>query len=183
MFNLTQQNSLIPDSTPGHIGYSVQTGETRSRGVELEGKTEINRNLSVLASYSYLDTTITKSTNPSIPVGRQITGLPRNSASLWADYTFHGGALDGFGLSGGVRYYGESAGNTAGPTVLEVPDVTLFDAAVHYDLAGLGPQFKGYQLQVNASNLFNKTYVSLCQDNGCYYGLSRQVIATLRYRW
>ncbi len=82
-----------------------------------------------------------------------------NSASLWADYTFRGGALDGFGLAGGVRYYGESAGNLSGPSVLTVPDVTLFDAAVHYDLAGRGPQFKGYNLQVNATNLFDKTYV------------------------
>jgi iron complex outermembrane recepter protein len=54
---------------------------------------------------------------------------------------------------------------------------------VHYDLAGLDPQLKGYFLKVNVSNLFDKTYVSLCQDNGCYYGLRREVIATLRYRW
>jgi iron complex outermembrane receptor protein len=183
VFNLTQQNTLIPDVNHPVGGFSVQAGEIRSRGIELEGKTEINRNLSVLASYTYVDPVVTKSNNPAIPVGHRQSGIPLNSAALWADYTFHGGALDGFGLAGGVRYYGESAGNIAGPTVLTVPDVTLFDAAVHYDLAGLGPQFKGYQLQVNASNLFNKTYVSLCQDNGCYYGLSRQVIATLRYRW
>jgi iron complex outermembrane recepter protein len=67
--------------------------------------------------------------------------------------------------------------------VLQVPDVTLLDAAVHYDFSTLGPKFKGYSLQVNATNLFDKTYVSLCQDNGCYYGLRRQVIATLRYKW
>jgi iron complex outermembrane receptor protein len=38
-------------------------------------------------------------------------------------------------------------------------------------------------VQVNATNLFDKTYVSLCQDFGCYYGLRRSVIATLRYKW
>jgi iron complex outermembrane receptor protein len=181
VFSLTQQNTSIPDAS--HPGFSVQAGEIRSRGIELEGKTEINRNLSVLASYTYVDPVVTKSNHPAIPVGRRQAGIPMNSAALWADYTFHGGALDGFGLAGGVRYYGESAGNVAGLSVLTVPDVTLFDAAVHYDLAGLGPQFKGYQLQVNATNLFDKTYVSLCQDSGCYYGLRRQVIATLRYRW
>jgi iron complex outermembrane receptor protein len=25
--------------------------------------------------------------------------------------------------------------------------------------------------------------VRLCQDSGCYYGMRRDVIATLRYRW
>ena len=106
---------------------------------------------------------------------------PANSAAAWADYTFHGGQLDGFGLSGGVRFLGETFGDTA--NTYKVPRVTLFDAGLHYDLAGLGPQFKGYNVQVNATNLFDKTYVSLCQDFGCYYGLRRSVIATLRYKW
>jgi iron complex outermembrane receptor protein len=106
-----------------------------------------------------------------------------NSASLWADYTFHGGKLDGLGLAGGVRYLGDTAGNISGPTVLDVPSVTLFDAALHYDFSALGPQFKDYLLQVNATNLFDKIYVTTCLDNGCFYGLRRQVIATLRYRW
>ncbi|MDB5604503.1 MAG: TonB-dependent siderophore receptor [Bradyrhizobium sp.] len=179
-FNLTQQNVLTPD--PSHTGFNVQTGEIRSRGIELEGKTEIDRSLSLLASYTYLDDVITKSNMP-YAAGRRPVGMPTNSAALWADYTFRGGRLDGFGVAGGIRYLGDTAGNITGTTVLDVPGVTLFDAAVHYDLAGLGPQFKGYFLQVNASNLFDKTYVTLCQDNGCYYGLRRQVLATLRYRW
>jgi hypothetical protein len=60
--------------------------------------------------------------------------------------------------------------------VLDVPSVTLFDAALHYDFSALGPQYKGYSLQVNATNLFDETYVTLCSDNGCFYGLRRQVI-------
>jgi iron complex outermembrane recepter protein len=179
-FNLLQQHVTTPD--PSNSLFVVQTGEIRSRGIELEAKTEINRGLSLLASYTYLDQVITSS-NTATQAGRHPVGIPMNSASLWADYTFHGGQLDGFGVSGGVRYLGETAGNITGTTVLQVPDVTLFDAAVHYDFSTLGPKFKGYSLQVNATNLFDKTYVSLCQDNGCYYGLRRQVIATLRYKW
>jgi iron complex outermembrane receptor protein len=181
-YNLLQQNVLTPDPNPAHVGFSVQTGEIRSRGIELEGKTEIDRNLSLLASYTYDDAVITRSNVP-YEAGRQPVGVPLNSASLWADYTFHSGSFDGFGASGGVRYLGDTAGNITGTTVLDVPAVTLFDAAVHYDFSALGPRFKGYFLQVNASNLFDKTYVALCQDNGCEYGLRRQIIATLRYRW
>jgi iron complex outermembrane recepter protein len=182
VYNLLQQNVLTPDPNPAHIGFSVPTGEIRSRGIELEGKTEIDRNLSLLASYTYDDAVITRNNVP-YEAGRHPVAIPLNSASLWADYTFHSGPLDGFGASGGVRYLGDTAGNITGTTVLDVPAVTLFDAAVHYDFSALGPQFKGYFLQVNATNLFDETYVSLCQDNGCYYGLRRNVIATLRYRW
>jgi len=181
LFNLTQQNVLTPDTDASHGPTSqIQTGEIRSRGVEFEAKTEIGRDLTLLAAYTYLDDIVTKTNTPS-QLGKRPVGFPTNAASLWADYTFHGGALDGFGLAGGVRYIGDTAGTSA--NTFAVPAVTLFDAALHYDLEGLGRQFKGYQLQVNATNLFDKTYVTLCQDIGCYYGLRRQVIATLRYRW
>ncbi|MCP3405131.1 TonB-dependent siderophore receptor [Bradyrhizobium sp. CCGB01] len=180
-FDLVQQNVLTPDTDPTHkVGSRVQTGEIRSRGVEFEAKTEINRELTVLASYTYLDNVVTK-TNTAAQLGKHPVGFPTNSASVWADYTFRGGALDGFGLSGGVRYIGELPGNTA--NTFYVPDVTLVDAAIHYDFSALGPMFKGYSAQVNATNLFDKTYVTYCQDIGCYYGLRRNVIATLRYRW
>lgn len=176
-FDLRQQNVLMQDPTDPLN--QVQSGEIRSRGIEIEAKAEINRNLTLLGAYTYLDLVNTKS-DPSV-LGKRPTGIPRNSASLWADYTFRGGALDGFGLAGGVRYFGETAGD--GANTYQVPGVTLFDAALHYDLAGLGPQFKGFKFQLNATNLFDKTYVRYCQDPGCYYGLRRDVIATLRYRW
>lgn len=180
-FNLIQQNVLTPDTDPTHPpGSRVQTGEIRSRGIELEAKTEISRELTVLASYTYLDNIVTRTNTPS-QLGKHPVIAPMNSASAWADYTFHGGPLDGFGLSGGVRYIGETAGNTA--NTFYVPDVTLFDAAFHYDFSALGPMFKGYSAQINATNIFDKTYVTLCQDIGCYYGLRRNVIATLRYHW
>jgi len=179
-FNLQQQNVLTSDLT--HVGFNVQTGAIRSRGIEFEGKTELTENISLIGSYTYLDQAITSS-NVAYQTGRRPVGIPRNAAALWADYTFHSGPLDGFGMSGGVRYTGNTAGNISGTTVLTVPSATVFDAAIHYDLAGLSPRLKGLSAQVNVSNLFDKTYVSLCQDNGCWYGLRREVIATLRYRW
>jgi len=186
-FDLTQQNVLTADPDPTHVGKSVQTGEIRSRGVELEAKTEVTRDLTLLASYTYLDQTVTKSNNP-LQLGKRPVGMPTHSASAWADYTFHGGPLDGFGLAGGIRYIGESAGTTSNDypnstTPFNVPSVTLFDAALHYDLRALGRRFEGFKASINATNLFDKTYVGMCQDFGCYYGLRRQVVATLRYTW
>ncbi len=186
-YDLTQQNVLTADPDPTHVAKSVQTGAVRSRGVEFEAKSEVTRDLTVLASYTYLDQVVTQSNNAA-QLGKRLPGMATNSASAWADYTFHNGPLDGFGLSGGVRYIGESAGTTSNyypnSTIpFNVPSVTLFDAAVHYDFANLDKRFKGFKGQINATNLFDKTYVSLCQDFGCYYGLRREVIATLRYQW
>ncbi|MFT4119042.1 MAG: TonB-dependent siderophore receptor [Bradyrhizobium sp.] len=178
VFNLTQQNVQTPD--PSNSLNTIQTGEIRSRGVELEGKSEVTPNLTVLASYTHLDLAVT-ATNTAGTLGKRPVGIPDNTASVWADYTFHSGPLDGFGLAGGVRYLGESAGNTT--NTYSVPATTLVDAALHYDLAGLSRQLKGFKMSVNATNLFDRTYVQWCQNFGCYYGLRRQVLATLRYQW
>lgn len=178
-FDLRQQNVLTTDPVNGPL-FRVQTGEIKSQGVEFEAKSQVNRDLTVLASYTYLNNVVTQ-TNTVTQLGQHPVGFARHSAAAWADYTFHSGPLDGFGLSGGIRYIGETPGNST--NTFYVPSVTLFDAAVHYDLAGLGRQFKGYSFQLNATNLFDKTYVTYCQDFGCYYGLRRAVLATLRYRW
>ena len=55
--------------------------------------------------------------------------------------------------------------------------MTLFDASVSYDLGQ-------YRLSVNASNLFDKEYVSSCTGTYyCYWGNGRTVIGNLAYRW
>src|SRR5262249_26461637 len=84
VFNLLHQNVLTPDPNPAHATFSVQTGEVRSRGLELEGKTELDRNWSLLGSYTYLDDVVTRS-NYAYATGRRNVGMPMNSASLWAD--------------------------------------------------------------------------------------------------
>ncbi len=109
VFQITQQNVLTND--PINVGYSVQDGEVRVRGLELEAKAKLNDNLDVIASYTYLDAEVTKD-NPNeygtSKVGTAPSGVPNNAASLWAYYTFRDGALNGLGLGAGVRYVGSS---------------------------------------------------------------------------
>ena len=83
--------------------------------------------------------------------------------------------LAGLGLGGGVRYIGNLYGEDANQYLS--PSVTLFDASVSYDLGQ-------YRLSVNASNLFDKEYVSSCTGTYyCYWGNGRTVIGNLAYRW
>jgi len=51
-----------------------------------------------------------------------------------------------------------------------------------YD-ARAGWQYKHWQVALNAANLTNKTYLAVCQNNGCEYALKRQLVATLSYQW
>lgn len=176
-FDLTQQNVLTTD--PDHANFNVQTGEIRSRGVELEAKASLTEGLGLTAAYSYLDAEVTEANDAS--EGNRPVGIPTHLASLWLDYRFQGGWLAGLQIGGGMRYRGASYGNTTNS--FKIPDVALFDAAVFYDLGAIDQSLDGLQLAINASNLFDEEYVGRCQNNGCYYGLRRNVIGTITYRW
>jgi iron complex outermembrane receptor protein len=178
-FDIARQNVLTPD--PVNPLFSVQTGEVVSKGIEAEGKLSLTDSLDVVAAYTFLNVKVTKSNGPDL--GKWPVGIPENAASIWADYTFRYGALWGFGAAAGVRFIGPTWGDTI--NTIQVPSYTLVDAAIHYDLAGLGPAFKGYKLAVNATNLFDQTYVSSClaAPNQCFYGLRRTVLGTVKYQW
>lgn len=58
------------------------------------------------------------------------------------------------------------------------------DLALHVDLGRLGTAFRGASLRLNASNLFDKTYVASCMNASyCYWGDARNVSATVAYQW
>jgi iron complex outermembrane receptor protein len=170
VFEITQQNARTID--PNHTLYQVQQGETKLRGAELEGRWNIGEGLSVYGAYTYTDSKVTKTTDLE-SLGKRVALVPKQQASLGSDCTFTSGVLSGFGFGGGVRHVGDVYGDIY--NLWHTKSYTLFDASVHYDLAA-------WRLQVNASNVFNKEYVSVCNSAAwCYYGYPRT--ATARLQW
>jgi iron complex outermembrane receptor protein len=163
-FEITQQNVLTTD--PAHVGFQIQTGEIRSRGIEIEGRASINRQLDLVGSLASTDAEVTKSNTNN--VGSRPTSVPRHMASLWADYKFQ--SVPGLSMGFGVRNVGtqEILGN-------KVPTYTVFDAAVRY-------QWERWQFALNLKNLTDKTYVAACSFT-CYNGDERNFTLTARYRW
>lgn len=175
VYDLRQQNVLTADPDLSHgPSARVQTGEIRSRGLELEGAFEFDNGLKLLGAYTYMDMEVTRSN--AADLHKTPTNRPRHMASLWADYTLRGGPLQGLGFGAGVRYMGSTWGD-AGNT-FKVGAVALFDAALHYQLD------RHWRFSLNASNLFDKSYIGSCGSaTTCYYGYRRTVLATATYRW
>lgn len=170
-FDLTQDNVSVTD--PSHPTYAVRTGQIRSRGVELEGHANVTENVKVIAAYTFLNQEVTNST--MVNLGKRPTIAPRNTASLWTDYTFHRGLLRNFGMGSGVRYMSSSAGDAA--NTFEVPGRVLVDLGAHYDI-------QNWRLALNVNNLFNREYISYCTTAAvCYWGATRTVLGTARYQW
>nr|WP_246692450.1 TonB-dependent receptor [Methylobacterium sp. WL1] len=77
---------------------------------------------------------------------------------------------------------GRSAGDPANS--FSVPPVTLVDIGVRHELGAADPGLAGWQVSMNAANLFDRTSVTSCfAAGGCFYGNGRTVIASLGYRW
>lgn len=177
-FHLVQQNVRTTD--PNNALNSIQTGEVTSRGVELSATANLTPAFRLTASYTYSDLETT-STTTAAALGKRPTGLPEHMGSAWGDYTLESGPLAGLGLGAGIRYVGATYADTA--NTLTVPAVTLFDAAIRYELGKATPRLDGARIAVNAGNLFDRRYYTTCSSTSCNEGYGRSVIATLGYRW
>ncbi|TWT02865.1 TonB-dependent siderophore receptor [Reyranella sp. CPCC 100927] len=176
VFNITQTNVATAD--PNNPGFFNQTGETRSRGFELEGKTTLTEGLSVIGSYAYLDAKVTKDT---VLKGKRLEKVPRHSASLWLDYAFQSGDFRGLRLGAGVRYVGRTTNAT---NVDKIPGYALFDASISYEVGNLIHSLEGLKLSVSAANLFDKRYFTSSFYQGTVLeGNRRTVYATLSHRF
>jgi iron complex outermembrane recepter protein len=147
--------------------------------------------LSLVSSYSYLDNVVTDS-NTTVStsannLGKTPLGVPRNIASLWADYKLPRRVVPGLNIGAGSRFTGQSFGNTL--NTLTVPGYTVFDAAMHYDLKAFSSDQAHWRFSVAGSNLGDRRYISYCnggatvQATTCTFGLSRVVNGSVALRW
>ncbi|MBR7523754.1 TonB-dependent siderophore receptor [Pseudomonas juntendi] len=182
VFRIEQEN--LASKQPNEDFYRA-VGQVRSQGLELEAHVQLSDSLKLLGGYTFTDIEYSKSM-PSLVSGNldnkgnSPTQAPKQMLSLWADYNFHQGALDGLRLGGGVRYVGYSWVDAENS--MKVPSYTLFDASVGYDLGKVG--LTGVDVRLNANNLTNESYITSCASlNYCYMGEERNVSATVSYQF
>lgn len=178
VYDLTQKNVSVSSFVNG-VSITSQTGEVKVKGLELEATSDVTENLKVIAAYTLAKSEVQN----GVDKGNRLQLMPNQQASLWTDYTWHSGVLDGFGIGGGVRYTGNTYGDKANTWLGKADAYTVFDASVHYDLGRLDNSLKGASLALNATNLFDKDYISTCDSFYCYYGDQRSVVASATYKW
>lgn len=177
-FNLTQDNVLTAD--PDNPLNKLQTGQVTSKGIEASATADLTRQWKLIASYSWNNIETSKSTVAGAQ-GKTPTAMPEHMASLWSNYTVESGPLSSLNIGAGVRYVGSTWANTA--NTLKVPDYTVVDASLRYDLGQVNSQLNGLSVALNANNLLNKHYWVSCSVTSCSTGYDRSLSATLAYRW
>lgn len=181
VYQIDQKNALT--TNPGNPSYSNQSGALRSRGVELEGKLNVARDLNVIASVARNQVKFTKDNDGR--EGRNLAGTSPLTAALWLDYQVRGDTLwRGVGGGIGARYVRGSDGTETAEDHFVIPSYTVYDAMLSYDFGESPLQVRGLKLKLNMHNLEDRKYISSCtSDVDCYYGEGRTMTTDLTYNW
>jgi iron complex outermembrane receptor protein len=168
VFDLREKNRQMPN--PENPLSTIQAGEARVKGLELEGLVEMNSKWDLISTYTYLDSEVVK--GPVAQQGKRIASVPEHMASLRSQHRFSIAGIPGFSAGAGVRYVGASWDGTDS---LKTPSTTLFDAM-------LGYAYQDWSLTLNATNLEDETYYTTCLSRGdCFTGNRRTLTATASY--
>jgi iron complex outermembrane receptor protein len=153
-YNLTKQNSATVDLT--NPSFSVATGASRSRGLEMDVKGEILPGWNIIATYAYTDTKVLKENNPNnIPVGSRFRGIPKHTSTLWTSYDFQQNYLQGLKVGAGLSLY------SSRKATLDYHDFDFAGYGVIDLLASYTRKIAktNVTLQLNVNNLLDKEYV------------------------
>ncbi|HWA28253.1 MAG TPA: TonB-dependent siderophore receptor [Lacunisphaera sp.] len=148
-FWITKQNVSTPD--PVTPTFRVQTGEQKSRGVEVEFTGQVLPGWDVIASGAYIDAYVSR--DNTFPVGSLLPGAPEWSGSLWQKYTVQSGSAKGLAL--GVGAFSAAKRKAGLPNAAWwLPSYTRFDAMVGYGR-------DAWHVQLNVKNVTDERIYDL----------------------
>lgn len=162
LFNIDKRN-VAESATINDVDTLVIAGKQRSRGVELDFNGQLTDNLSLSANYAY--TNVKTLENGSVPdsVGKQLSGVPKNQASMFFAYEIPVLNIGKIRLGTGARYLGSwYAYNNTFDKSYKIPHAVVYDAFAAYSTKIAG---KNVSFQLNAKNLTDKTYFPSTSGN------------------
>lgn len=173
LYDLTRTGVLTEDRRPGvpRGEFSVQTGEQRSRGVELSIAGEILPGWNIFAGYAYTDARLTE--DNVLPVGDRLRLVPENSVNLWTTYQIQSGDFQGLGVGLGLFFVGDREADL--PNTYQFPSYFRTDASIFYER-------DRFRAALNFKNLFDVEYFEL-GDVGVSYGEPFTVQGTISWQF
>jgi iron complex outermembrane receptor protein len=181
-FRIEQTNVVVSDPV---TFLSSQIGKVRSQGVEVEASGTIAHDFNVKVAFSSQRVKTMQDVNPA-NVGQSLATVGRGGITANLEWAPQSGPASGFAIGGTVRHVDSVYADIYLDGVARyTPAYTVFDALMRYDLGKVSPRLSGVSLAINATNLFDKTYLTSCYANygWCWYGNRRTVQGTVNFRW
>ncbi|HPV84453.1 MAG TPA: TonB-dependent receptor, partial [Nitrospira sp.] len=184
-YHLTRNNLVTPDLTSGDPLARIVVGEQRSQGVEFDMTGRVTEAVSVIGSYAYTDTRVTKD-NSGLQEKR-LPGVPLHGGSLWMKYDFAELSGPAKGLSVGFGAYVSGSRHGDIQNTFTLPGYVRLDGFAAYRWM-MGPTRA--IAQVTVRNLLNHEYYenadlnsNVAPRNGVYPGAPMTVFGSLRLEY
>jgi iron complex outermembrane receptor protein len=146
LFQIEKSDVAVTD--PNNPFFSINGGDQRSRGLELDVSGEPIPGWRITANYAYIDARVTDDPDGTNS-GHRLPAVPENSGGIFSTYEIQNGPLRGFGLGGGVylsdrvEFDLENSGKISG--------WAQTDAVAYY-------KRDRFRAQVNVKNLFDNEF-------------------------
>ncbi|WP_420137802.1 TonB-dependent siderophore receptor [Sphingomonas sp.] len=182
-FRIIQNDVVTPNPL---TNISFQSGKVRSTGVEVEATLPLPYGFNGRFAFSRQRVKVLEDADLA-RVGKSLETVGKGNMSANLEWSPKQGPLEGLALGGAVRHVSPVyAGIAPSDGIARYsPSYTVYDALVRYDLAGVSDRLNGLSVSINATNLFNKKYLTSCYANygWCWYGSRRTVQGTIGYRF
>ncbi|WP_343707892.1 TonB-dependent siderophore receptor [Flavobacterium sp.] len=191
--NLAQTAEFKADgSLNSDTNIKVLSGETKSKGVEIDVTARPIDGLSIIAGYSYNDMRYTKTSglNGSFIEGDRLVRTPANTANLSFFYTVQNGFFKGVSLGAIGNYIGDRLGGwndqynndtTKYPDGIYHREIPL-EGYVTID-ASVGYTWNKFSILCKLSNITNELNYTVHENYSVNPIAPRQVMTSLRYKF
>ncbi len=191
--NLAQTAEFKADGSPNSdTNVKVLSGETKSKGVEVDVTARPIEGLSIIAGYSYNDMRYTKTSglNGSFIEGDRLVRTPANTANLSFFYTVPEGILKGLSVGAIGNYIGDRLGgwnDQYSTDLVKYPDGIYhreipIDGYVTID-ASAGYTWNKFSILCKLSNITNELNYTVHENYSVNPIAPRQVMTSLRYKF
>ena len=189
--NLAQTAEFKADGTTPNTNTSIKTlsGETKSKGVEIDVTARPIEGLNIIAGYSYNDMRYSKTTgaNGSFIEGDRLVRTPANTANLSFFYTLQSGALKGMSFGAIGNYIGDRFGgwndtyDSTKPNGINDRDIpiegyTTIDASIGYT-------WKKFSILCKLSNITNELNYTAHENYSINPIAPRQFFTSIKYKF
>lgn len=185
--NLAQTAFLNKDGLPnGNSNLKELTGETTSKGFEVDVTGSFVKGLTMMAGYSFNDMRYTKTSDKtgSYYEGDRLVNIPVHTGNASAFYTFSEGALKRLKIGLGAYYTGEringwnnQKGQTQGYSrMVAVKGFTTVDASVGYSI-------NRFSLMAKLANIGNVLNYYVHENYSVNPIAPRNFVATVSYKF
>lgn len=193
--NFAQMASFKADGTPNYDSQKkILSGETTSKGVEIDVNAKPIEGLNILVGYSYNDMRFTKVLGDWIPgsfvKGDRVARTPQHTANASFFYTVPNGFLKGFSVGSIANYIGDRIGGwnndynynqTTAQVEFRDREVPV-GGYVTVD-ASMGYTWRQISLLCKVSNIFNELNYTVHENYSVNPIAPRQVMGTIKYKF